>query len=823
MTGAQGPRPPTFDQFHLAATGQPPPGHQARIAADGLPREIQFPAGTGPAGVILAWLWRYLHGPGPVRALTPRRLIWALPQGALLEPTVAAVRRWLTGLELAQSVALHVVAGARGEDVGDWREDMHRPAIIVGPADALVSKALNRGYGLSRAMFPIDFALAVNGAHWVIDEARLSPRSAATLRQLADYAEARGTAEPFGLTLISTEPPAVAFRRLAVAPGDYRAIAASAVDRHAPGTRTLVVLNTVAAAQQVYRQLRGGPALATLLHSRFRGTERAGRLSAIPGGPEGVIVVATPVVEAGFGDLDASLLITETAPWPSLVLRAGHGKRGEVLWVPPPSGHLPAPGHPPAADHRAVIQPSQLVTLFDTSTYRSDDDIDIAPYLRDAEDLDAEVAWATWTPGAAGAPDPEVRLPLAEHRCRIGLAEALRLAEGRAVWRFDRDAGAWTPVTGHPPSRLRPGELLLVNAADGGYDTETGLDPLARALVPDSPVLLTPDEQAPPPAGAAPGPAAGEGTEGDPGPASAAPRRWQSLDEHSEQVRDQVAALLAAIAPPGLPSAAARSAVIAGWLHDVGKAHPIWQDALCALAEADERDKITAGRPWAKSGARTGRLEFAGDVPFRHELASLLLIDDSLGDLLSQAPDQDLARFLVVAHHGKLRVQIREPAAPDAVGGGEPALSALGAISQIRGLRQGARWPIPPMLGHPASTLTVDLGQFTSDGNRSWTNVVLSLLARYGPFTLAYLETIVRVADWRASGGRELAQPNAATDADGRLMTMQSISMPKPASYVTINLGCHYRRPRRIPSERGGGAGACGSPRAAATPSRSHE
>ena len=757
MTGAQGPRPPTFDQFHLAATGHPPPGHQARIAADGLPPAIQFPAGTGTTGVILPWLWRCLHGPGPVRALTPRRLIWALPQGSLLEPTVAAVHRWLAGLELAESVALHVVAGARGEDVGDWREDMHRPAIIVGPADALVSKALNRGYGLTRTMFPIDFALAVNGAHWVIDEARLSPRSATTLRQLADYAEARGTAEPFGLTLISTEPPAVAFRRLAVEPGDYRAIAASAVDRHAPGTRTLIVLNTVAAAQQVYRQLRGGPADATLLHSRFRGTERAGLLSAIPGGPEGVIVVATPVVEAGFGDLDASLLITETAPWPSLVLRAGHGKRGEVLWVPPPSGHLPPAGHLPAADHRAVIQPGQLVTLFDTSTYRSDDDIDIAPYLRDAEDLDAEVAWATWTPGADGAPEPEVRLPLAEHRCRIGLAEALRLAEGRAVWRFDRDAGAWTPVTGQPPSRLRPGELLLVNAADGGYDTETGLDPLARALVPDSPVLLTPDEQAARPASPAPGPAAGEGTEDDPGPASAAPRGWQSLDEHSEQVRDQVAALLAAIAPPGLPDAAARSAVIAGWLHDVGKAHPIWQDALCALAEADERDKITAGRPWAKSGARTGRLEFAGDVPFRHELASLLLIDDSLRDLLSQAPDQDLARFLVVAHHGKLRVQIREPAAPDAVGAGEPA---LGALSQIRGLRQGARWPIPPVLGHPASTLTVDLGQFTSDGDRSWTNVVLSLLAKYGPFTLAYLETIVRVADWRASGGRELAGPN---------------------------------------------------------------
>jgi CRISPR-associated endonuclease/helicase Cas3 len=36
---------------------------------------------------------------------------------------------------------------------------------------------------------------------------------------------------------------------------------------------------------------------------------------------------------------------------------------------------------------------------------------------------------------------------------------------------------------------------------------------------------------------------------------------------------------------------------------------------------------------------------------------------------------------------------------------------------------------------------------------------VLGLRDRYGPFVLAYLETLVRVADWRASGGRELPTP----------------------------------------------------------------
>jgi hypothetical protein len=33
--------------------------------------------------------------------------------------------------------------------------------------------------------------------------------------------------------------------------------------------------------------------------------------------------------------------------------------------------------------------------------------------------------------------------------------------------------------------------------------------------------------------------------------------------------------------------------------------------------------------------------------------------------------------------------------------------------------------------------------------------VVRGLLDRYGPFVLAYLETVVRIADWR-SGRREL-------------------------------------------------------------------
>jgi len=55
------------------------------------------------------------------------------------------------------------------------------------------------------------------------------------------------------------------------------------------------------------------------------------------------------------------------------------------------------------------------------------------------------------------------------------------------------------------------------------------------------------------------------------------------------------------------------------------------------------------------------------------------------------------------------------------------------------------------MLGQPSATLTVDLSQFRLGGDRSWTRTALNLRDRYGPFLLAYLETIVRIAGWRAS------------------------------------------------------------------------
>ena len=615
-----------FSDFFRNATSFPPYGYQSRVARDGLPAVVEAPTGTGKTGVILAWLWRRLYGLD--RDATPRRLVYALPQRSLVEQVAGEARQWLANLGLADRVALHVVMGGAGESQRQWRLEMHRPAIVIGTVDSLVSKALNRGYGIGRATYPIDFALVTNGAHWVIDEIQLCAESTTTLRQLAAFARMSGTAEPFGLTCMSATVPegllgtvdnpvpgdvagilpeertgelalrldaARTIRRLAAGPGDYKAIAAAARDRHRPGTLTLVVLNTVDAAREVYKQLRGGPADCTLLHSRFRGVERAELMAAVTGRAADRIVVATQVVEAGI-DLNAAVLITEAAPWPSLVQRAGRCNRtGRVadpeLWWVPPVKALPyeqddigaaitglggLEGSSVTGEQMmdcdvavaetqvAVLRRSDFTTLFDTAPDLSGADIDIAPYVRDADDLDVQLAWAAWEPEAVeGRPPADAMAPPAQYRCRVPVGQVNALARDMPVWRFDQVAGRWTRV--YPPgvrqAGARPGEVLLISAADGGYDPELGFDPVARGPVPGSPELIM---VADPATGA-------EDRYGADSASVAQQRGWMSLEQHSTETRDQAAALLS-VTGPVLPDGAAQAAVTAAYVHDAGKA-----------------------------------------------------------------------------------------------------------------------------------------------------------------------------------------------------------------------------------------------------------
>ena len=155
--------------------------------------------------------------------------------------------------------------------------------------------------------------------------------------------------------------------------------------------------------------------------------------------PLGRIVVSTQVVEAGV-DLSARTLITELAPWPSLVQRFGRcNRRGEflkdnpaqVFWVdvPTPDEKKAAPYSKDELDaarerirtipdvglkslttffdglnesERAklfpfdpphVIRRKDFIDLFDTTPDMAGNDIDVSRFIRDGDDLDVQVFW----------------------------------------------------------------------------------------------------------------------------------------------------------------------------------------------------------------------------------------------------------------------------------------------------------------------------------------------------------------------------------------------------------------------------------------------
>jgi hypothetical protein len=188
-----------------------------------------------------------------------------------------------------------------------------------------------------------------------------------------------------------------------------------------------------------------------------------------------------------------------------------------------------------------------------------------------------------------------------------------------AVWRLDQVRGGWTRVSRQ--RRARPGEVLVVEAKDGGYDVEVGLDPGVKALVPSCPELA---RQVDPAMGA-------EDAYRDDS-ASVAQQRWVSLEQHSADAREQAKALVEVLAPR-IPNTACDSAVAAAYAHDVGKSHKIWQDALCELAPAELRAEIDDGRPWAKSG-QAGRLNFVRGVPLGGNQANAF----ALRQRVDQAP-----------------------------------------------------------------------------------------------------------------------------------------------------------------------------------------
>jgi CRISPR-associated endonuclease/helicase Cas3 len=263
-----------------------------------------------------------------------------------------------------------------------------------------------------------------------------------------------------------------------------------------------------------------------------------------------------------------------------------------------------------------------------------------------------------------------------------------------------------------------------MNAAEGGYDTTIGWAPQQRTPVP-------------PHEGVAPPDALGRDD------LTFKMGRWVMLAEHCCDVERETQGLIAAYDDrlTGVSSEQLRAATVAGRYHDLGKAHLAFQQMLLSTVEAG------TGPPagvWAKSGRGGGRHE---RPYFRHELVSALMLLHPECGLLEDEEEPDLITYLVAAHHGKVRMSIRSLA-------GE----AEHEPPRVLGVQNGDEIPrIEVPDGQELPALVIDPGRLmlgdAAEGQESWTSRVLRLRDRedLGPFRLTFLETLVRMGDWRAS------------------------------------------------------------------------
>ena len=183
----------------------------------------------------------------------------------------------------------------------------------------------------------------------------------------------------------------------------------------------------------------------------------------------------------------------------------------------------------------------------------------------------------------------------------------------------------------------------------------------------------------------------------------------------------------------GLPVSLLSDIRLAALYHDIGKSDPRFQYMLHG---GNKWAAHASDRLLAKSGSlpveRTEKIRAARESGYprnwRHEMLSVRLMEDD-AELLAGANDPDLVLHLIGSHHGHCR-----PFAPVVR---DEAPTSVDAFIQGRRFRRGAI---------PTGLERIDSGV----ADRYW-----RLVRRYGWWGLAWLESILRLADHRRSEEEE--------------------------------------------------------------------
>ncbi|MGE3537982.1 MAG: CRISPR-associated helicase Cas3' [Candidatus Tectimicrobiota bacterium] len=639
----------TFEAFFQAAFQHPPFDYQRRLATDAvLYALLNVPTGAGKTAAVLgAWLWRRLRQPGGVG----RRLVYCLPMRTLVEQTEQVARQAIKRLEQQGLITqdrfqVHVLMG--GDVSNDWDSHPERECILIGTQDMLLSRALNRGYAMSRFRWPVHFGLLNNDCLWVFDEVQLMGSGLATSTQLQAFRRMIGS---FGKTqtiwmsatverdwlqtvdvdvqqdiageisldasreVSSTLQEVICAKKIVhranAKAGEKDKLTKEIISAHKKSSRTLVVVNTVARAGELYEALKTEcrkRKLAldlVLIHSRFRPPERAQKIKKLLENPgkDGTLIVTTQVVEAGV-DVSAKTLFTELAPWPSLVQRFGRcNRRGQdddaqVFWIDVVSSrqnNLSAPYDEkdmqlaravlreqegkdvgPAAlqnymktlevqqkanllryEHIYVIRQHDLHGLFSTEPDLAGGYTDVSMFVRNIErEADVYVYWRDFQ----NRPSLDEPPPGRNELCAVRFFRMKDLLTQRGVaWQWNSERGVWETKRA---GEIRPGMTLLLATRQGGYHGEFGWTGKSS----DRPTALLDLEAIRPQ----------ESLQDD----MPSQTDWLSVPDHLQDTRAEAYDLVRQVQLEGeLWVQCSASVVIAAWWHDVGKILKPWQDA----------------------------------------------------------------------------------------------------------------------------------------------------------------------------------------------------------------------------------------------------
>ena len=173
---------------------------------------IDIPTGMGKtAAVVMAWLWNRVILQRPD---WPRRLVYCLPMRTLVEQTRDNVEEWLEQADdwcccdrtkwLKKNSPVILMGGEKCDpDHEEWDLYPEKEAILIGTQDMLLSRALNRGYGMSRYRWPMHFGLLNNDCLWVLDETQLMGVGVSTATQLEAFRRSNFAATPTGFDSLS--------------------------------------------------------------------------------------------------------------------------------------------------------------------------------------------------------------------------------------------------------------------------------------------------------------------------------------------------------------------------------------------------------------------------------------------------------------------------------------------------------------------------------------------------------------------------------------------------------------------------------------------